>query len=133
MPVQLIEYDNASPEVRAVYDDIAATRGIDPRAVNNAWKAQAIHPENLRRNWESAKRIMAAGALDNVTKELIYLAVSISQQCEYCVASHTFQARKKGVTEAQLAEMIAVVGLAVEGNRMASAYRIPVDAHFDAG
>ncbi len=129
--VKLVEYDEAPPEVRAVYEDIAATRGIDPRGVNNAWKAQAIHPANLRRNWESAKRIMAPGALDNVTKELIYLAVSISQQCEYCIASHTWQARNKGVTEAQLAEMIAVVGLAVESNRMVSAYRIPVDAHFD--
>ena len=129
--VKLVEYDDASPEVRAVYEDIAATRGIHPSEVNNAWKAQAIHPENMRRFWERAKTIMAPGALDHLTKELIYLAVSISQQCEYCVASHTWQARQKGASEAQLAEMIAIVGLAVEGNRMTSAYRIPVDAKFE--
>lgn len=129
--VKLVEYDDAPPEVRAVYEDIARTRGIDPRDVNNAWKAQAIHPENMARFWERAKTIMAPGALDHVTKELIYLAVSISQQCEYCIASHTHQARKKGASEAQLAEMFAIVGLAVEGNRMASAYRIPVDPMFD--
>ena len=129
--VKLVEYDDASPEVRAVYEDIAATRGIHPSEVNNAWKAQAIHPENMRRFWERAKTIMAPGALDHLTKELIYLAVSISQQCEYCVASHTWQARQKGASEAQLAEMIAIVGLAVEGNRMTSAYRVPVDAKFE--
>ena len=129
--VKLVEYDDASPEVRAVYEDIAATRGIHPSEVNNAWKAQAIHPENMRRFWERAKTIMAPGALDHLTKELIYLAVSISQQCEYCVASHTWQARQKGASEAQLAEMIAIVGLAVEGNRMTSAYRIPVDAKLE--
>ena len=129
--VKLVEYDYASPEVRAVYEDIAATRGIHPSEVNNAWKAQAIHPENMRRFWERAKTIMAPGALDHLTKELIYLAVSISQQCEYCVASHTWQARQKGASEAQLAEMIAIVGLAVEGNRMTSAYRVPVDAKFE--
>jgi AhpD family alkylhydroperoxidase len=128
--VKLVEYDDAPPEVRAVYEDIARTRGIDPREVNNAWKAQAIHPENMKRFWERAKVIMAPGALDHLTKELIYLAVSISQQCEYCTASHTYQARQKGATEAQLAEMFAIVGLAVEGNRMASAYRIPVDEKF---
>jgi AhpD family alkylhydroperoxidase len=128
--VRLVEYDEAPPEVRAVYEDIARTRGIDPRDVNNAWKAQAVHPENMRRFWERAKEIMAAGALDPLTKELIYLAVSISQQCEYCTASHTHHARKKGASEAMLAEMIAVVGLAVEGNRMATAYRIPVDEAF---
>lgn len=131
--VKLVEYDEASPEVRAVYEDIARTRGIDPREVNNAWKAQAIHPENMRRFWERAKEIMAPGALDGLTKELIYLAVSISQQCEYCIASHSFQARHKGASEAQMAELIAIVGLAVEGNRMASAYRIPVDERFKTG
>ena len=128
--VKLIEYADASPEVRAVYEDIAATRGIHPSEVNNAWKSQAIHPENMRRFWERAKTIMAPGALDHLTKELIYLAVSISQQCEYCIASHTYQARQKGATEQQLAEMFAIVGLAVDGNRMASAYRTPVDDKF---
>ena len=128
--VQLVEYDDASPEVREIYEDIARIRGIHPSEVNNAWKAQAIHPENMKRFWERAKTIMAPGALDPLTKELIYLAVSISQQCEYCTASHSYQARAKGASEAMMAEMFAIVGLAVEGNRMASAYRIPVDEAF---
>lgn len=128
--VKLIEYDEASPEVREIYEDIARTRGIHPSEVNNAWKAQAVHPENMKRFWERAKVIMAPGALDHLTKELIYLAVSISQQCEYCTASHSYQARAKGASEAMMAEMFAIVGLAVEGNRMASAYRIPVDEKF---
>lgn len=128
--VKLIEYDDASPEARAVFEDIARTRGIAPHEVNNVWKAMAVHPENMGRFWERAKTVMAPGTLNAVTKELIYLAVSISQQCEYCVASHTTQARRKGASEAMLAEMIAVVGLAVEGNRMASAYQVPVDEAF---
>lgn len=128
--VTLVEYDDACAEVRAVYEDIARVRGIDPRHVNNAWKAQAIHPANLRSSWERARKVMAPGAIDNVTKEMIYLAVSMSQQCDYCVASHSYQARKKGVTEAQMAELIAIVGLAVESNRMVAAYRIPVDEDF---
>ncbi len=128
--VQLVEYADASPEVREIYEDIARARGIHPSEVNNAWKAQAIHPENMKRFWERAKAIMAPGALDPLTKELIYLAVSISQQCEYCTASHSYQARAKGASEAMMAEMFAIVGLAVEGNRMASAYRIPVDEKF---
>lgn len=127
---RLIDYADAAPEARAVFEDIARTRGIAPEEVNNVWKAMAVHPENMRRFWERAKTIMAAGALDPLTKELIYLAVSISQQCEYCVASHTAQARRKGASEDQLAEMIAIVGLAVEGNRMTSAYRVPVDEAF---
>lgn len=130
--VKLIEYGEASPQARAVFEDIAHTRGIEPHEVNNVWKAMAVHPDNMQRFWERAKTIMAPGAIDAVTKELIYLAVSISQQCEYCVASHTFQARRKGASEAMLAEMIAIVGLAVEGNRMASAYQVPVDDTFRA-
>lgn len=128
--VTLVEYADALPEARAVFEDIARTRGIAPEEVNNVWKAMAVHPANMRAFWERAKTIMAGGALDPLTKELIYLAVSISQQCEYCVASHTAQARRKGASEDQLAEMIAIVGLAVEGNRMTSAYRVPVDAAF---
>jgi AhpD family alkylhydroperoxidase len=128
--VTLVEYADALPEARAVFEDIARTRGIAPEEVNNVWKAMAVHPANMRAFWERAKTIMAGGALDPLTKELIYLAVSISQQCEYCVASHTAQARRKGASEDQLAEMIAIVGLAVEGNRMTSAYRVPVDDAF---
>jgi AhpD family alkylhydroperoxidase len=129
---KLIEYADASPEARAVFEDIAATRGIAPEAVNNVWKAMAVHPENMRRFWERIKDVMGPGTLDPLTKELIYLAVSMSQQCEYCVASHTAAAKRKGADEAMLAEMIAIVGLAVEGNRMAYAYQVPVDDAFKA-
>ena len=128
--VKLVEYSEASAQARAVFEDIAAVRGIRPEDVNNVWKAMAVHPANMRRFWEQVKAVMGPGTLDPVTKELIYLAVSISQQCEYCVASHTVAARRKGASEDMLAEMIAVVGLAVEGNRMASAYQVPVDAAF---
>ncbi len=128
--VRLVEYAEASAEARAVFEDIAAVRGIRPEEVNNVWKAMAVHPANMRRFWEQVKAVMGPGTLDPVTKELIYLAVSISQQCEYCVASHTVAARRKGASEDMLAEMIAVVGLAVEGNRLASAYQVPVDAAF---
>ena len=130
--VKLIEYQDASPAAKAVFEDIARTRGIAPHEVNNVWKAMAVHPENMRRFWERLKGVMAPGALDALSKELIYLAVSMSQQCEYCVASHTVAARRKGASEEMLAEMIAVVGLAVEGNRMASAYQVPVDEAFKA-
>jgi AhpD family alkylhydroperoxidase len=128
--VRLVEYAEASAEARAVFEDIAAVRGIRPEEVNNVWKAMAVHPANMRRFWEQVKAVMGPGTLDPVTKELIYLAVSISQQCEYCVASHTVAARRKGASEDMLAEMIAIVGLAVEGNRLASAYQVPVDAAF---
>jgi len=128
--VKLVEYSEASAQARAVFEDIAAVRGIRPEEVNNVWKAMAVHPANMQRFWEQVKAVMGPGTLDPVTKELIYLAVSISQQCEYCVASHTVAARRKGASEDMLAEMIAVVGLAVEGNRMASAYQVPVDAAF---
>src|SRR5260221_12971665 len=105
-----IEYADATPEVRAVYDDIMATRHVD--WINNFWKALASDPVTLRRTWESVKQIMAPGALDAVTKEMIYLAVSASNQCGYCVASHTAAARKAGMTDAQFAELIAVRGMA---------------------
>src|SRR5882757_4611445 len=114
----LVEYTDASPEVRAVYDDIMATRKTD--AVNNFWKALANHPATLRRTWEGLKQVMAPGALDALTKELIYLAVSATNQCPYCIASHTAAARKQGMTDAVLAELMAVVGMANETNRLAS-------------
>ena len=121
----LIEYDDASPEVRAVYDDIMETRQVD--WVNNFWKALAVDPVSLRRTWESVKEVMAPGALDPLTKELLYVAVSVTNGCEYCIASHTASARKKGMTDEQLAEVLAVVGMANETNALATGYGVPVD------
>jgi AhpD family alkylhydroperoxidase len=124
----LIEYEAASAEVRAVYDDIMATRQTD--YINNFWKALAHDPVTLRRTWESVKQIMAPGALDPVMKEMIYLAVSASNQCGYCIASHTAAARKAGMTDAQFAEVMAVVGMANETNRLASGYQVEIDERF---
>jgi AhpD family alkylhydroperoxidase len=124
----LIEYDMASEEVRAVYDDIMATRGTD--WINNFWKALARDPAGLRRTWLSIKEIMANGALDACTKEMIYLAVSATNQCGYCIASHTAAARKAGMTDAMFSELMAVVGMANETNRLASGYRVEVDERF---
>jgi AhpD family alkylhydroperoxidase len=124
----LIEYNDATPEVRAVYDDIMATRQTD--YVNNFWKALAHDPVALRRTWESIKQIMAPGALDALTKEMVYLAVSVTNQCGYCVASHTAAALKAGMTEAQFAELMAVVGMANESNRLASGYQVAIDERF---
>ena len=128
MSPALIEYKEASPEVRAVYDDIMATRKTD--RVNNFWKAVARDPVTLRRTWESLKQIMAPGAMDPLTKELIYLAVSITNQCEYCVASHTAAAQNKGMTPAMFAELMAVVGLANQNNSLAAGYRVEIDDQF---
>ncbi|MCW3475664.1 carboxymuconolactone decarboxylase family protein [Limobrevibacterium gyesilva] len=122
---KLIEYAEAAPEARAVMDDIKAARGVPD--VNNAWKAMARHPAVMRRFWERAKAVMQPGALDAPTKELIYLAVSIANGCHYCSASHTALAKKKGATEEQLAEMVEIVGLALEGNSYASFYGQDID------
>jgi len=124
----LIEYAHASPEVRAVYDDIMATRRTD--RVNNLWKAIAHDPATLRRTWESVKQIMAAGALDPLTKEMIYVAVSVTNQCGYCIASHTAAARKAGMTDSMFAELLAVVGMANQTNRLASGYQVEIDEQF---
>ncbi|HTA40900.1 MAG TPA: carboxymuconolactone decarboxylase family protein [Bryobacteraceae bacterium] len=124
----LIEYDAASTEVRAIYDDIMATRKTD--WINNFWKALAHDPVTLRRTWTSIKEIMAPGALDALTKEMIYLAVSASNQCGYCIASHTAAARKAGMTDPMLAELMAVVGMANETNRLASGYQVEIDEKF---
>jgi len=124
----LLEYADASPEVRAIYDDIMATRQTD--SVNNFWKALAHDPATLRRTWTSVKEIMAPGALDAVTKEMIYLAVSATNQCGYCIASHTAAARKAGMTDAMLAELMAVAGMANETNRLASGYQVEIDDRF---
>lgn len=128
MPTNLIEYANASPEVRAVFDDIKATRKIDD--VNNFWKAIANEPATLRRTWESLKQIMGSGALDPLTKELIYLAVSATNQCRYCVASHSASARKKGMTEEMFGEVMAVVGMANETNALVAGYQVEIDEQF---
>jgi AhpD family alkylhydroperoxidase len=124
----LIEYKDASPEVRAVFDDIMATRKTD--WVNNFWKALAHDPVTLKRTWESIKQIMAPGALDALTKEMIYVAVSVTNQCGYCIASHTAAARKKGMSEAMFAELMAVVGMANETNRLAAGYQVEIDEQF---
>ena len=124
----LIEYKDASPEVRAVFDDIMATRQTD--WVNNFWKALARDPVTLKRTWESIKLIMAPGALDALTKEMIYVAVSVTNQCGYCIASHTAGARKKGMSEAMFAELMAVVGMANETNRLAAGYQVEIDEQF---
>src|SRR5580698_9137143 len=124
----LIEYQDASPEVRAVYDDIMATRNVD--WINNFWKALAHDPVTLRRTWESIKEIMKPGALDPLTKEMIYLAVSATNQCGYCIASHTAGARKAGMSDAMFSELMAVVGMANETNRLASGYQVEIDERF---
>jgi AhpD family alkylhydroperoxidase len=123
-----VEYADASPEVRAVYDDIMTTRQTD--WINNFWKALAHDPVTLRRTWESIKQIMAPGALDPLTKEMIYVAVSATNQCGYCIASHTAGARKAGMTDAMLSELMAVVGMANETNRLASGYQVEIDERF---
>jgi len=125
---QLVEYTEASAEVRAVYDDIMATRKTD--WINNFWKVLANDPVTLRRTWESIKQIMAPGALDPLIKEMIYIAVSVTNQCPYCVASHTASARNKGMTDAMFHELMAVVGMANETNRLASGYQVEIDEQF---
>jgi AhpD family alkylhydroperoxidase len=125
-----VEYTEASPEVRAVYDDIMRTRDTD--WINNFWKALAHHPPTLKRTWESVRQVMAPGALDALTKEMVYLAVSATNSCEYCIASHTAAARRAGMTDVMLAELLAVVGMANETNRLASGYRVEVDERFKA-
>ena len=129
MPVtRLIDYEDASPEVRAVYDDSMATRKTD--WINNFWKALANHPPTLRRTWESIKQVMGPGALDPLTKEMIYLAVSAANGCDYCIASHTAGARRAGMSESMRGELLAVVGMANETNRLASGYQVDIDEPF---
>jgi AhpD family alkylhydroperoxidase len=125
---QSVEYTEATAEVRAVYDDIMATRKTD--WINNFWKVLANDPVTLRRTWESIKQIMAPGALDPLIKEMIYIAVSVTNQCPYCVASHTASARNKGMTDAMFHELMAVIGMANETNRLASGYQVEIDEQF---
>ena len=124
----LIEYEDASPEVRAVYDDIMATRKID--RVNNFWKAIAHDPVTLKRTWESIKQVMAPGALDALTKELIYVAVSTTNNCGYCITTHTASAQKKGMTDEMFVELMAVIGMANETNGLATGYQVEIDDQF---
>ena len=124
-----VEYSAASKAVRAVFDDIKQSRKVDD--VNNFWKYLAHDPAALARTWQSVKEIMAAGALDPLTKEMIYLAVSVTNGCPYCIASHTAAARKAGMSEAMFGELMAVVGMANETNRLANGYRVPIDPAFE--
>ena len=123
-----VDYAKASREVRAVFDDIKSSRNVPD--VNNFWKYLANDPVLLKRTWESVKEVMAPGALDPVVKEMIYLAVSVSNGCGYCVASHTAAARKAGMTDAMFSEVMAVTGMANETNRLANGYRVPIDPAF---
>ena len=126
--VKPVEYDAAGPAVKAVYDDIMATRKV--ASVNNFWKVLANDPPTLKRTWEEVRDVMAAGALDPLTKELIYIAVSATNNCEYCSHSHTASARKQGMSDAMLAEVLAVTALANKTNRLANGYRVDVDDAF---
>src|SRR5512135_3573491 len=129
-PPKPVEYRDAPPEVRAVFDDIKKSRKVDD--VNNFWKYLARDPVTLKRTWESVKEVMAPGALDPLTKEMIYLAVSVTNGCSYCIATHTAAARKAGMTEAMFGEVMAVTGMANETNRLANGYRVPIDAGFQS-
>ena len=126
--LNLVEYDDAPAEVRAVYDDIMATRGVD--WINNFWKVIANHPPTLKRTWESIKQVVAPGALDPLTKEMIYIAVSATNGCEYCIRSHTASAKKQGMTDEMLAELLAVVGMANETNSLANGFDVETDEIF---
>ena len=126
--VPIIEYADAPPAVKAVFDEIMKARGTN--WVNNFWKVLAHDPANLRRMWDNVRQVMAPGALDPLVKEMIYVAVSATNNCEYCTYSHTASARNKGMTDAMLGELLAVVGLANETNRLANGYRVEVDEVF---
>lgn len=127
--VPLLEYNDAGPEVRAIYDDIRAVRGSD--FINNFWKGLANNPEQLKRTWHGIKEVMAPGSLDPLTKELIYIAVSVANKCEYCIHSHTAAARAKGMSDEQYNELMAVIGMAHSTNGLVTTMQLPVDEVFD--
>ena len=129
--VKLVEIDAAGPAVRGVYDDIMQTRQID--WINNFWKALAVQPDLLRRTWQGVKSVMASGALDPLVKEMLYIAVSVANGCQYCINSHTAAARKKGMTDEMLAELMAVVGMAGQTNSLANGLQVEVDEAFKQG
>jgi AhpD family alkylhydroperoxidase len=123
--VQMVDYDQASPEVRAIYDEIMAVKGID--FVPNFWRTLATHPPLLEEVWRSLRRAMAPGRLDALTKEMVALAVSATNGCTYCIRSHTAAARKLGMDDQMLGELMAVVGTFNQTNRLADGYQVPVD------
>jgi AhpD family alkylhydroperoxidase len=129
--VKMIEYEDANPAVREVYDDIMKTRKID--WINNFWKALAVQPELLKRTWDGVKEVMASGAIDPLTKEMIYVAVSVTNGCKYCINSHTASARKKGMSDEMLAELMAIIGMANQTNSLANGLQIEVDPAFRDG
>ena len=129
--VKMVEYEDAAPEVRQVYDDIMQTRQID--WINNFWKVLAVQPELLQRTWDGVKAVMAPGTIDPLTKEMLYLAVSVTNGCNYCINSHTAAARKKGMSEEMLSELMAVVGMANQTNALANGLQIDVDDAFRNG
>lgn len=124
----LIEYKDANSEVQAVYDDIMATRKTD--YINNFWKAIAHDPALLKRTWADLKQIMAPGAIDSLTKELIYIAVSVTNNCHYCIASHTASAFGKGMSPETFKELQSVIGMANETNKLVTGYQVEVDERF---
>lgn len=126
--IPLIEYENASPEAQAVFDAIKETRAIDD--VNNFWKALANHPDTLKRTWDSLQAVMKPGELDPLFKEMIYIAISIANNCEYCIHSHTASAFAKGMTPGQYQELLAVVGMAFQTNALATGMKVPIDSQF---
>jgi AhpD family alkylhydroperoxidase len=128
---KLIEYKDMQPRAKAVVERISAGRGSDPADINNVWKALARHPDLMEQFAEEMRAVMGPGKLDPLTKELIYLAVSVANQCDYCVNSHGYMARKKGMTEEMFGEFVSIVTLAQKGNKIAAAYRVPVDAAFE--
>jgi AhpD family alkylhydroperoxidase len=129
--VPLIGEKDAPRDVKEIFDDIKRTRSVED--VNNFWKALANHPETLKRTWDSVREVMRPGALDEMTKEMIYAAVSIANNCEYCIHSHTAAAFGKGMTEAQYRELVAVVATANQTNALANAFKVPVDERFNRG
>lgn len=129
--IEYVEYESATPEVRQIFDDIMETRKMD--WINNFWKALAVQPELLKRTWEGIKQVMAPGAIDAVTKEMIYIAVSVSNGCKYCINSHTAAARNKGMSEEMLSELIAVIGMANQTNAIANGFQLDVDEAFHGG
>jgi len=128
---KLTEYKDMAPRAKAVVERIAAARGADPADINNVWKALARHPSVMEQFSTEIGQAMKPGALDALTKEPLYLAVSIANQCDYCINSHTYMARKKGMSEAMYEEFMAVVAVADKGNKLAAAYRVPPDAAFE--
>ena len=127
--MKLIEYDDAPPEVREVYDDIRRTRNTE--YINHLWKVIAVHPPTLKRTWEEVKAVMGApGSLDSLTRELIYIAVSVTNNCEYCIGSHSAAARVKGMDDAMFGELMEIVALANKTNRLAIGYRVELDERY---